>query len=105
MFYGSQNKDDSRAVALILQENIKANINPKNTREVKPAPNDLFLFKKAPQPSVLVECGFLSNYNDAKLLVNDEYQNRIAFTIAQSVAEFMANNVIERTYQNGSAEV
>ncbi|MBQ7799263.1 MAG: N-acetylmuramoyl-L-alanine amidase, partial [Oscillospiraceae bacterium] len=67
MFYGSQNKDDSRALALILQENFKANINSKNTREVKPAPNDLFLFKKAPQPSVLVECGFLSNYNDAKL--------------------------------------
>ena len=105
MFYGSQNKDDSRALALIMQENFKTNLNAKNTREVKPAPNDLFLFKKSPQPSVLVECGFLSNYDEAKLLVNDEYQNRIAFTIAQSIAEFIANNVIERTYQNGSAEV
>ncbi len=105
MFYGSQNKNDSRALALIMQENFKVNINPQNTREVKPAPNDLFLFKKAPVPSVLIECGFLSNYDDAKLLVNDEYQNRVAFTIAQSITQFYANNVIERTYKNGSAEV
>ncbi len=105
MFYGSKNPDDSRALALVLQENFKANLNPQNTREVKPAPSDLFLFKNAPVPSVLVECGFLSNYNEAKLLANEEYQNQIAFTIAQSIAEFIANNVIERTYQNGSAEV
>lgn len=94
MFYGSQNKDDSRALALIMQENFKTNLNTKNAREVKPAPNDLFLFKKSPQPSVLVECGFLSNYDEAKLLVNDEYQNRIAFTIAQSITQFYANNIM-----------
>ncbi len=94
MFYGSQNKDDSRALALVLQENFKANINPQNTREVKTAPNDLFLFKKSPVPSVLIECGFLSNFNEAKLLVNNEYQNKIAFTIAQSIAEFMANDIM-----------
>lgn len=96
MFYASQNKDESRALALILQENFKTNVNAHNTREVKPAPNDLFLFKNAPQPSVLVECGFLSNYNDARMLVNDEYQNKIAFTIAQSLAEFILNDTTER---------
>ncbi|MBQ8868249.1 MAG: N-acetylmuramoyl-L-alanine amidase [Oscillospiraceae bacterium] len=105
MFYGSKNLDDSRALALALQENFKTNLNPQNTREVKPAPSDLFLFKNAPQPSVLVECGFLSNYNEAKLLANEEYQNQIAFTIAQSIIQFYANDMIERTYQNGSAEV
>ena len=96
MFYASQNKEESRALALILQENFKTNVNAHNTREVKPAPNDLFLFKNAPQPSVLVECGFLSNYNDARMLVNDEYQNKIAFTIAQSLAEFILNDTTER---------
>lgn len=105
MFYGSRNSEDSKALALILQENFRVNLNPENTRQAKPASSDLFLFKNTPQPSVLVECGFLSNYTDAKLLVNEEYQNQIAFTIVQSVLTFYANETIERTHQNGSAEV
>ena len=97
MFYGSKNSDDSRALALVLQENFKSNLNPKNQRAVKKAPANLFLYKNSPQPSVLIECGFLSNYNEAKLLNNEEYQNQIAFTIAQSVTDFYANDIIMLT--------
>ena len=105
MFFGSGYEQEGKALALTLQENFKNNLIAGNTREIKAAPNDLFLFKKAPCPSVLVECGFLSNYNEAKLLKNDEYQNKIAFTIAQSVAQFYANDTTERTNPNGSSEV
>ncbi|MBQ5816396.1 MAG: N-acetylmuramoyl-L-alanine amidase, partial [Oscillospiraceae bacterium] len=96
MFFGSGYKDESRALALNLQENFKNNLIAGNTREVKPAPSDLFLFKKSPCPSVLIECGFLSNYDEARLLKNDEYQNKIACTIAQSISEFVSNDTTER---------
>ncbi len=96
MFFGSGYAQEGRALALTLQENFKTNLIAGNTREVKAASDDLFLFKNAPQPSVLVECGFLSNYNEARLLKNEEYQNKIAFTIAQSISEFYLDDTTER---------
>ena len=92
MFYGKQNSEDSRALALVLQQNFKDNLNPQNTRQAKEAPSDLFLFKNCPIPSVLIECGFLSNYEEARLLENEEYQSKIAFTIAQSVIGYYMKN-------------
>lgn len=90
MFYGSKNEEESKKLATVLKENFKENINPQNKREIKKAPSDLFLFKKAQIPSVLVECGFLSNPNDAKALSKPEYQTKIAFTIAQSICEYFS---------------
>ena len=97
MFYGSNNQDDAKSLALILQKNFKANLNPQNERQVKKADKSLFLFKKAPQPSVLIECGFLSNYNEAQLLQNEKYQTKIALTIAQSILEYYKSKDIERS--------
>lgn len=97
MFYGSSNEEDAKSLALSLQKNFKENLNPQNTRQVKKADKSLFLFKKAPQPSVLIECGFLSNYNEAQLLQNEKYQTKIALTIAQSIMEYYKLKDIERS--------
>lgn len=105
MFYGANNSEDARALALILQNNFKENLNPQNTRQVKSADKSLFLFKKAPQPSVLIECGFLSNFSEAQLLQNEKYQTKIALTIAQSVTEYYIDKDVERNIKNGSTEV
>lgn len=96
MFYGSNNSEDAKQLALILQKNFKENLNPQNERQIKNADKSLFLFKKAPQPSILIECGFLSNYNEAQLLQNEKYQTKIALTIAQSITEYYKNKDIER---------
>ncbi len=96
MFYGSNNEQDAKLIALTLQKNFKENLNPKNERQVKSADKSLFLFKKAPQPSVLIECGFLSNYNEAQMLQNEKYQTKIALTIAQSITEYYKSKDVER---------
>ncbi len=88
VFYGSACEEQSKRLAQILQANLKANLNPQNNREIKKAYSSLFLFKKAPQPCVLVECGFLSNNNETELLCNDEYQTKIAVSIAKSILEY-----------------
>lgn len=88
MFYGSANAKESEKIALILKENFRENINPQNNREIKKAYSDLFLFKKINSPCVLIECGFLSNNNEALLLNQNDYQTKIAFTIAQSICEY-----------------
>ena len=96
MFYGSNNEEDAKSLATILQKNFKENLNPQNDRQIKTADKSLFLFKKAPQPSVLIECGFLSNYNEARLLEDEKYQMKIALTIAQSISEYYKLEDIER---------
>lgn len=87
MFYGTQNSD-SEMLAQIMQDTFKQNLNKNNDRQIKKAYNDLFLFKKAKQPCVLIECGFLSNFNEAKLLNNEEYQNKIAFSICEGLLKY-----------------
>ncbi|MBQ9937020.1 MAG: N-acetylmuramoyl-L-alanine amidase [Oscillospiraceae bacterium] len=87
MFYGTQNSD-SEKLAQIMQDTFKQNLNKNNNRQVKKAYNDLFLFKNAKQPSVLIECGFLSNFSEAKLLNNEEYQNKIAFSICEGLLKY-----------------
>ena len=96
MFYGSGNEEDAKSLALILQKNFKENLNPQNDRQAKKADKSLFLFKKASQPSVLIECGFLSNYSESLLLQNEKYQTKISLTIAQSISEYYKSKDIER---------
>lgn len=88
VFYGSKNEEQSKNLADIIQQNLKNDINPENNRQIKKAYSSLFLFKKAEQPCVLIECGFLSNKNETELLINDKYQTKIAFCIAKSIFEF-----------------
>ena len=40
-------------------------------------------------PSVLVECGFISNPTEEKLLLSRDYQNHLAEAIAEGVVEFV----------------
>ena len=46
-------------------------------------------------PSVLVECGFLSNAKEAELLCDEEYQEKIAFAIHLGILEYI--NTVENT--------
>ena len=103
MFYGKGNGEESKILAEILQQNFKK-ISPDNIRQVKESYPSLFLFKKATQPSVLIECGFLSNNRESALLKSREYQKKIAFIIVESVLEYY-NLSPERNIKNGTTEV
>ena len=46
-------------------------------------------------PSVIVECGFLSNYEEEQKLKTDEYQGEIAASISKSIGEFYKSNLQE----------
>lgn len=53
----------------------------------KAATGDYFILQCTPYPSVLLECGFLSNATDEKLLRNPEYQKILAQIITKAVVE------------------
>jgi len=83
--------DDNKKLAQIFQESF-AEIQPGNDREIKLIDNNLFLFKSAVQPAVLVECGFLSNPNDVEKLSNPDYQKKVAFAIYKGIIRYLSND-------------
>lgn len=50
---------------------------------------DLYLYKNTTVPGVLVECGYLSNYQERKLLVDEEYQKNIAKALTSGIINYM----------------
>ena len=49
---------------------------------------DYYMLKCTPNPSVIVECGFLSNPDDEKLLISEEYQKNIAYAIFKGAVSY-----------------
>lgn len=85
--YYSANNENSKLLAQTIQANNTLYIQPKNTRQIKKAGRNILLLHKLRCPAVLVECGFLSNANEEKLLSTSEHQNKIAFLIFSSVIQ------------------
>lgn len=78
--------------AVLLAELIQAEliaIDPDNqTRTAKKADSGIFLLKNAKIPAVLVECGFISNPDEEKLLSSKEYQDSVANAICAGVEKY-----------------
>lgn len=64
------------------QETLRQVLNPDNDRKAKPIPEGIYLFDHVSCPALLVECGFLSNGEDAALLCTDAYQRKVAMALA-----------------------
>jgi len=92
MFYSTTNPLNEK-LARSMQGQFVSLLQPENTREIKPVGKELFLQYFAKCPSVLVECGFLSNPEEATLLESEEYQNKVAFTIFSGINNFLSENM------------
>ncbi len=89
VFY-SPNHPFSKVLASCVREQLISQIQPDNTRELKAGNKDIFLLHKATVPTVLVECGFLSNAEELARLKDAEYQRQLAFAIACGAMNFTA---------------
>lgn len=88
IFY-SQNDPQSKVLAQKLQDSFQHNLQPDNTRQIKPAENNLFLLYEAQIPAVMAECGFLSNPEEAHNLSTEQYQQQTAFTIYCGLMDYL----------------
>ncbi len=84
-YYASS--DDGKVLAQSIQTAIKTFVDPENNRLVKDS-SSYFVLKQTNIPSVIVECGFLSNYEEAKRLASDDYQDKIAWAVYIGIMEF-----------------
>lgn len=85
VFY-DPHSDTSKALALCIQNNFSKNL-PASDKGI--SIGDYFMLKCTTAPSVICECGFLSNADDEKLLLNDEYQDKVAYNIFCGVVEYL----------------
>ena len=91
MFYSDTNPLNE-SLAQIMQSKFVEYIQPDNQRETKLCGKELFLCYFSKNPTVMAECGFLSNEQEASLLVTDEYQSKVAFTLFSGINEFISKN-------------
>ncbi|GEM_PF-164386 len=87
VWYGREGEDG--ILAHIIQQNLIRDLDKTNNRKEKCAKGAYKLLRCHENiPSVLIECGFLSNANEEEQLKSDEYQEKIAKSIADSLEEF-----------------
>ncbi len=85
VFYYGQSKEGKR-LAEILQKCLVQQLDQNNHREAK-ANESYYLLKKTESPTVIVECGFLSNYEEAERLATDDYQDKVASAVEQGILQ------------------
>ena len=83
----SENDEKSKILADKILFSIKQNLQQDNKRENKPSGDDYYLLYKASVPSVMIECGFMSNTEENKKLQDIEYQKDFAFSILCGICE------------------
>lgn len=88
-FY-SENNPESKIIANSVQENIRL-LQTDNKRAIKSGNQTIYLLEKLQMPAVLIECGFISNPEEAKLLINEDYQKALALSIYCGIAEYLEN--------------
>ena len=82
----------SRILANLVQSNVKYNLQLNNKRNIKEASSSIFLLDNATFPAVLIECGFLSNPNEARALGDEIYRQNLAEIIFNSIMTYISQN-------------
>lgn len=86
VFYHADSESQQWAVQ--LQELLRQNLDPDNSRQATQIPETVYLMNHISCRAVLVECGFLSNHEEDQLLESDNYQTKIAATLTASYLQF-----------------
>lgn len=85
-FYNTKN-DNSKKLAKQIQENLNEAIQKENNR-VPMKLDTVYIMKNVEIPISIVECGFLSNPEEEKQLLEDGYQNRLAWGIYNGILDY-----------------
>ena len=81
----SPNHEASEGIAKSIQSTVQNLMQPQSERGVKEATSRIYLLHTLNIPAVLIECGFLSNDEEAELLTDSQYQRQLALSIFLSL--------------------
>ena len=85
-FYKDGNENGAK-LAKKIQASLNETIDKENNRVAKPIDN-VYIIKHVEIPTTIVECGFLSNPDEEKKLLEDEYQNKLAWGIYNGIINY-----------------
>ncbi len=88
-YYGPQVfylDDKTLNLATIIQETLNASLDTK--RPIKQIPKQTYMYDKLNIPGVLIECGFLSNYEEKTKLTTSSYQQKLASIIKDGIVKY-----------------
>jgi N-acetylmuramoyl-L-alanine amidase len=84
----SKNDERSKVLAGYFRSATVSLLQPDNTRQIKPAGSGIFLMHRAVAPAITVECGFLSNPEEAAALETKEYRDALATVFTGALAGY-----------------
>lgn len=79
--------EEAKEAATIVQEELRT-VDPSNTRAIK-ANDTYYMLKNTKVPTIIVECGFLTNPEEAEKLTNEEYQDQLAKAICDGIIKWL----------------
>lgn len=86
VFYHPEGHEGGELLAKSIQSSFTANL--QNTDREAMAIKGVYLLKKVPMPSVLIETGFISNPEERKLLTDPAYHAKVADAIIEGIIDF-----------------
>ena len=90
VFY-SPNNPASETLAVQIQNTTHEYLQQQNDRKIKKATSSIYLLDRLQCPAVLVECGFLSNPEEAALLAQSDYRRELAFVLFSAVMSYISS--------------
>ncbi len=87
-FYYSKS-NDSKLLAETIQGSLIKNVDPDNHRAAK-SNDSYYILKNCSSPIVIIECGFLSNWEEDKLLQDENYQNQLAWGMHLGILDYLS---------------
>ena len=92
--YYSDGNGQSKSLADKIQLKVRDDVQPQNNRVTKNGKN-LYILDNCKATSVIVECGFLSNAEEADKLSQKEYQKQLSFSIGCGIIEYIEGLPLE----------
>lgn len=77
-----------KQLAQSIQDSICLYADADNKRQIKEA--DFFMLRNGQSTNVMIECGFLSCYEEENLLQNENYQDKIAYSVFDGTSKFIS---------------
>ena len=85
VFYNSNNPESEKIASSVQQ--VFASTLPESDKGI--SIGDYYILKCTSIPTILCECGYLSNTDDEALLIDNEYQDKLAYSIYKGIVIYL----------------
>lgn len=83
-----ESSQEGKKLAQAVQEEMNQKLLPQRPRQIK-GNTSYYLLKRSKGTLVIVECGFLTNPEEAELLQKEEYQQKVAGAVADGIESYL----------------